>query len=338
MLRAMVLTGMVVSLNARANMADPWRTGEAAGEPIGVMKHLHVREERLEIDLRPLAQPDEAARLTAEYVIENRSGEPVTTELFFVAPGLKSGTVELDGVALQSSTTWQEVPESWLDIQKQQRGRSTSGLSYVATLAPGEHLFKVAYLARASEDHVGGVYLEQVVSYALGPAKEWASFGSLDLVVHPPVGWRVESSIGLKADTDGVLGARLEGVPADFWKLRLSRDGSASLLPWMALLAGLLLPPLLGVQFGRRRILPGPGGGARGLAAAGLLVASLVIVVAGWSLAVWLAGPFVSAGWPAPWTALVCVGLVDVAFVGLGMMFGRRAASVRGVSGQRIGP
>lgn len=265
-LLVLVTALLIWPLPVWSNMASPELPGSGSGEPGGGTKSLAIEHETLSIDLRPLLKGglSETARaiVAATYSVRN-DGPAQNLNLFFVAGSAVSDQVmvHLDGqpiaATLQQGRT---VPESWQPPArtpglrggqgKQYHVLAGTGYSFALTLAPGRHDIRVQYTAKPSAWSDGPAILWQL-GYVLAPAREWGSFGQLDVTVNVPPGWLAASEPGLSRDGD-VLRGSFNGIPADTLALaaQVPVPEVANLTPF-ALIGGALATIVLGWLVGR---------------------------------------------------------------------------------------
>lgn len=255
-------------LTAWANMAAPWMPGDRVGEPSGGLETVAIEHESLTIDLRPLVS-DEPARVVATYAVRN-DGPEKRLALEFVAAALAAhGTgVWLDGQPVKvSAGTAGRLPQSW------QPPKSTPGLDGGAALAypvresgalffqialpAGRHTIRVRYLARATATSGDAPTRYWQLGYVLAPARQWASFGGLDVEVAVPTGWLVATSPTLTRSAD-VLTGTFASVPADSVAITTRAPDPTVIDPGPLILAGtplalIVLGLAAGVLLGRLR-------------------------------------------------------------------------------------
>jgi hypothetical protein len=221
---------LVLALPSRAwaNAAPPWRAGSPVGELTGV-KDVVIERERLEIDLRPLADGGQAM-IYARYNLRN-DGAARDIELVFVAGspvGDESG-VQVNGATVPyARAEMTEVPRAWrppattpsITGEGTVRGleykttRNQDGLKFTASLEPGANQIQVHYRA------LPGAYSGREptrywqLAYILAPAREWGGFGTLDVTVYLAPDWRAASEPRLMRDGD-ILGGFFGSIPAD---------------------------------------------------------------------------------------------------------------------------
>jgi hypothetical protein len=208
-----------------ANMANPVREGSAVGEPSGDLKAISIEREELTIDLRPLAEGSPVA-VEAVYRINNEGGAR-TLNLLFVANALAEGaSVWLDEKLVPyADTDAGDLPASWRPPQTTPsvdggvplpyEAKRGGALNFRLTVAPGAHVIRVRYEARATAHATGNspnVYWQ--LGYVLSPARQWARFGGLDVRVLLPAGWKAASEPSMKRVGDALEGS-WDGLPAD---------------------------------------------------------------------------------------------------------------------------
>lgn len=198
----LLLALMMMEAVAWANMAKPWVEGDPVAEPIGVFREIHIRSEQLHFDFRPLASKTPIVHIEAVYHIESTGPKAISTGLYFVAPGLRTGAVMLDGKPLKSQEQKRKLPAAW---RLTRRSKEANGLLFRASLTPGKHVIKVNYTAkpRVRLRSTGLIVRTYKVHYVFGPARKWASFGKLTIKAKLPKGWSFhQNPLGLKQQGD----------------------------------------------------------------------------------------------------------------------------------------
>lgn len=217
---------IIVPGSARANMANPYQSGDLVGEPAGELKSVAIERETLTIDARPLAI-DAPVAISATYHLRN-DGSQTTLDLLFVAPGLaKAGRpqVSLDGQSVPSRIgTGLNLPRSWrpppttpaLDGSEplSYQARSNGGILFSVALATGRHEVRVQYGATASAYSRDSPVRYWQLGYILAPARNWASFGQLAVEVDLPPNWSAATQPSLARNGDTLTG-QFNGVPSD---------------------------------------------------------------------------------------------------------------------------
>ncbi len=217
----------LIPTNLLANMASPARAGQLNVEPTGLEK-IAITRETLTIDLRSLSQ-NQAALVEAIYQLNN-SAAAQKIELVFVAAAqnVQHFQVWLDEQEIPSQAMErQNLPSSW------QAPRHTPGfnsgqeilfaalpatltkpLQFAITIPAGAHKIKVKYQSALSFNVSGEPIKYWQFAYVLAPARDWASFGGLDITVNLPLGYRHASSLPLQQNKEILRGSFSE-IPAD---------------------------------------------------------------------------------------------------------------------------
>jgi hypothetical protein len=228
------LLGLLLPLTACANIGSKW-LGDPVAEPPGV-KDVAITHEDLTIDLRPVAalQP---VRVDVVYHVHN----PSTTkklDLIFVSgtADVSDFEVRLDDLPVESRRVpWDEVPGgrtsapwTWNPEQSAPGIENESYytlwykhalalLAFSIELPPGPGTLTVHYRARAcgaDECLPSHPTTTWQFPYVLSPAREWGSFGGLDVLVYVPAGWQSSSSPALEREED-VLRGHFGDLPSD---------------------------------------------------------------------------------------------------------------------------
>jgi hypothetical protein len=273
---ALALAALSLPALLLANMANPIQEGDRVGEPSGALRDVHVVGERLHVDLRPLER-GETAKVEAVYRLRN-DGPARALELVFVADALAdSGGVWLDGRPVASTAGTAELPQAWRapastpgfdggdvrysNVQWGPDGDTLTApvLRFSLALAPGAHEVRVAYRAEATRHSLDSPALYWQLAYILAPARQWASFGTLEARVDVPEGWSAAAAPAMRRDGDALVGS-WRGVPADALALTAQAPVPDDTLPWMvfwataagALVGMLWLADRVGRWLGRR--------------------------------------------------------------------------------------
>lgn len=217
-----------------ANIAAPTIGGTAGAEPNGLEK-IHILHETLTVDLRGLAKGIKKdpyqILVKAEYEIENRGAEE-NLELVFVFGSLyKDFHVYLDDVEIAShdyseptakmSRNW-EIPGKtpWtggesFDYEARKYEMKNRGFSL--KIPAGRHRLRAEYRSMPSSYASTPTSYRQF-AYILAPAKDWASFGGLELTVYTPDDFTVVTQPELERE-GAILKGRFDNIPADAFVL-----------------------------------------------------------------------------------------------------------------------
>jgi len=222
------VTHLFLPTVAQANSGPPFRNGQFGAEPIGV-DFIGISHETLHIDMRPLAR-NKLVNVEVMYELDN-AGNTQQLELLFVtgANYVENFHVWLGEVELSTETSAvniDELPPSWKPptitpkIDSEQSNAypnyytdlPTQLVKFSAEIPSGKSQLKVAYQALAAQSYQ--VVVNWHFAYVLAPARSWASFGSLDVTVDVPNGWKVATTPHLSR-TGNVLNGSFDGLPAD---------------------------------------------------------------------------------------------------------------------------
>lgn len=226
-MRLVVLALLVLAVPARANVGQRVLPGVRATEPTG-LRAIAIEREDLRFDLRPTAERDEST-VSAVYQLDNR-GDTVTAPLVFVDGAVSTNTrVTFDGAAVPGEqlipSQVEVLPRAWagplttpaidggaaLDYSVE----GTGAYAFTLVIPPGKHQLAVTYEAYGSraKSREGGTLLHQL-GYVLAPARDWGAFGTLDVTVLVPAGWRTATSPAL-ARTGDTLHGTFSSLPDD---------------------------------------------------------------------------------------------------------------------------
>lgn len=222
------LMALVTPASVWANSGPPWVPGDVVGEPSGGLANIHIEREELAFDLRPLATGDDV-NVTATYHVRN-DGAAAQVDLVFVAAALADGAsgVSLDGLAVPVRTDQDASDYSPPDGTWQPSGTTPGidgppinyvtldpgALLFTLSIPAGRHTISVDYAASPSRysGHSPARYWQ--LGYVLAPARQWASFGTLDVTIQLPPEWSFAASPALERAGDLAHGT-FDGIPAD---------------------------------------------------------------------------------------------------------------------------
>jgi len=215
---------------AVANMAAPWREGEAVGEPDVRLQGVVVQSELLIFDLRPLSQNSE---VEVEALYQIQCDQQRSLPLVFVAPGLAGkASVELDQKVLESKVSESEpLPAAWKLPDKTPRPdggeplpfqsrKPKQCLLYTAELSPGQHQIKVHYtLTPSAICKSPSTFRFWQLGYVLAPARRWDGFANLEVRVLTPPHWKMASSLPLQETSPDHYQGKWASIPDDWLTL-----------------------------------------------------------------------------------------------------------------------
>jgi hypothetical protein len=251
-----LLVLVALTASAHANTAKWWGEGTQPAEP-GGLKDIAIEHEDLRFDMRPVPT-DGTASVSATYHLDNRSAETVSTPLVFIAgSGMGDLDVAFDRAPVKSHDLGDaevaRFPAAWsapvttpstdggtplgYDILE---GR-TRAAAFEVSMPPGKHELVITYKATASWRKGEAPTIVYQLGYVLSPARDWGSFGTLDVTVDVPAGWRAAVSPALQRKGDTLTGT-FPSLPADTIGITMRAPTSALygvmqyLLPLLALL------------------------------------------------------------------------------------------------------
>jgi hypothetical protein len=226
---------LMVPKEVHANVGPKW-WGTYGSEPQGGLVDVAIQRETLKLDLRPVANL-EPATVEATYHLYN-SGAVKKVELVFVAGSedvrdfaVYSGTKLLPSRALRPDEVrqrWNTMPSSWkpppdlagIDSRIKSSvwlSRPGSGLALLAfelEIPHGASTLRARYRAKLAGTEEGYPTATWQLHYILAPARQWGTFGRLEVTIYIPNYWQHTCSLDLEND-----GARLhgtfDGLPAD---------------------------------------------------------------------------------------------------------------------------
>lgn len=253
-LLTLILAGLLVAIPVavQAN-AMPARSQPGSGGLVvpSATSEVRIERERLTFDFTGSRQ---AAGVKAVYELANSSARAVTLDLVFIAPGGQALSLALDGVPLTAREVENvELPKEWvapnvgLDPRTGEEydlGQSVAGFNRNHTWAfrlnlpaGGWGSLSADYSAVLGYDNEQADYVLRHLVYVLGPAKNWASFGGLEVSAVLPSGYSLTSAPSMaKVSEDGGVAryaATFNGVPSDLLRLSTMRVPS----PYVAFVA-----------------------------------------------------------------------------------------------------
>jgi hypothetical protein len=230
-MRCIVFLTLLMSVtNCWGNLSGPWKGGQLSIDVEGI-KDVAITREKLRIDLRPLEQGHKI-KITAVYEIEYAQA-PRELSLTFIsgAESVESVKCLFNGQQVKFSTSqvrsmpahWQPpeytpgfVPHEEMLYSRRINDYGHEWINFSIPLKPGQHNIEVSY-----EVEAGAYYALKhtarfwQTAYILAPARQWKSFGGLDLEVLAPDGWQVRSNLSLANQGEKWV-ASFEALPADF--------------------------------------------------------------------------------------------------------------------------
>ena len=236
-----------------------------------------IGRETLSVDLTGVPS---AARVRATYELANLAGKPTSLDLAFVAPSGRDLVVSLDGQPLVvSEAPTDGLPGVWTGVTRaidplsgaeyevgaEYGWGAARAWTFMLTLpAGGAGLLVAEYDAPLGYDRSRHERTVRSFAYALGPARNWAGVGRVEIEVVAPAGWVVAASPALARAGGESPASRtvryagdFDGVPAEMLRVGLVSEPEPldAFAPWLSLglpiLAAIALGPL-GASLGAR--------------------------------------------------------------------------------------
>ena len=228
-LGCILLFQVICSVGLVFGNSGPFETSaRIVGEPFGLTSVAIVRED-LEIDFRPLADYERVG-VKAVYQLENPEDvERLSIAFAFGSDSNANHRVRFNGVEIVGVKKLEdrEITKQWwppeytpglrpedAPIRFRFGGwRPTEPLAFELEIPEGRSTLEVSYEEEAKVVF-GRPSMYRQFAYILSPAKSWASFQDLNLIVHPPADWELVSSFDLEVDGATLVG-RFNSIPAD---------------------------------------------------------------------------------------------------------------------------
>ncbi len=209
-----------------------------------VNRDVRIERERLSFDfVSSVVTPT----VKAGYDLANTSARNVELDLLFVGPTSGNLRLALDGAQLNADKVDKvQLPAGWLapktgiDPRTGQdyaiadysgdMGRTSAWSLRIQLPASGRGTLTAEYESLTGYDRKRADYVIRHLAYVLGPAGNWAGFGTLEVTATVPSRYLLASNPGLtrQHDTAGVAtySATFQGIPAEM--LRISTMASPS--------------------------------------------------------------------------------------------------------------
>lgn len=250
-----LLVVLALAAPAHANVAKWWGEGTRTLEP-GGLREIAIEREDLRFDMRPLATGG-GARVSATYFLDNRGTMTITAPLVFVAgSGMANLDVAFDRAPMHSRSLDPSqvaaLPAAWKaplttpstegdeTLGYETRENDLGAAAFDLAIPPGKHELVILYQATATWLKGKAPTIIYQLGYVLSPARDWGSFGKLDVTVEVPPGWRAAVSPPLTRTGDTLAGA-FASLPGDTIGITMRAPTSALhdvlqyLLPLVAL-------------------------------------------------------------------------------------------------------
>lgn len=241
---SLLVLSFLVSSTALANATPSKMLPDSGGLVVpATTTEVRIERERLSFDL---ATVPNWALVNASYEMVNVSGHHVSLDLTFISRQGGKLAVSLDGVPLPvRETATDGLPREWIaptqgidpltgeeyfvdeDMPSRVAARAWTFLLQLPAGATGR--LDAQYQALPGYDRERHEYVVHHLAYVLGPARNWAGFGTLEVSVAVPSKYILASSPAMAkvADSDGIARyvATFQGIPSEI--LRVSTISSA---------------------------------------------------------------------------------------------------------------
>jgi hypothetical protein len=225
-----LLVLLVLAGPAHANVSKWWGEGTRTLEP-GGLHEIAIEREDLRFDMRPVTTGASGARVSATYFLDNRGTTTVTAPLVFVAgSGMANLDVVFDRARMNSHSLGPSqvaaLPAAWkaplttpsIDggeaLGYETREDDLGAAAFDLAIPPGKHELAIVYDATPTWLKGKAPTVVYQLGYVLSPARDWGSFGKLDVTVDVPPGWLAVVSPQLTRTGDTLTGA-FAALPGD---------------------------------------------------------------------------------------------------------------------------
>ncbi len=253
---------IICSINVWANVAAPSQGGQTLTEPSGI-KNIDIVKEDLNIDFTQLADEnipwsDRIVNVEAIYQIDNPADIAKLELVFVIVSDSKNFQFFLDDKEVVSEPidnkefadrqTWKKPDKTPYQDHELMYAPSNSNLKsakFTLNLTKGKHTLKAKYKAEPTVYKNIGIMKGWQFAYSLAPAKDWKSFGGLNLSIKLPQDWKLFSNLKLEQNGETLTG-NFKEIPADFLAITTQAPIPNSYKTWSNNLSNLFLACLFG--------------------------------------------------------------------------------------------
>lgn len=222
----------ICSISLWANVAAPSQGGQTLTEPSGI-KNIDIVKEDLNIDFTQLADeslPWNARIVNVEAIYEiNNPADIAKLELVFVIlSDAKNFQFFLDDKEIASEIIdnkefanrkeWKKpdkTPFENRELMYNPYNGNLKSAKFTLNLPKGKHFLKAKYKAEPTVYKDLGIMKGWQFAYSLAPARDWKSFGGLNLTIKIPENWKFYSNLKLEQNGATLIG-NFKEIPADF--------------------------------------------------------------------------------------------------------------------------
>lgn len=223
---------IICSINLLANVAAPSQGGNTLSEPKGI-KNIDIIKEDLKIDISQLGDETVSVRdrfinVEAIYQIDNPTDIEKLELVFVIVSDAKNfqfylndkeiPTEPIDNKEFADRHSWKKpdkTPYEDKELMYNPYNGNLKSAKFTINLPKGKHTLKAIYKAEPTVYKNVGVMKGWQFAYSLAPAKDWKSFGGLNLSVTVPKDWKFFSNIQLQQNAE-VYSGTFKEIPADF--------------------------------------------------------------------------------------------------------------------------
>ncbi len=261
---------IVCSITVWANVAAPSQGGQTLTEPSGI-KNIDILKEDLNIDFTQLADEnlpwnERLINVEAIYQIDNPTDIAKLELVFVIVSDAKNFQFFLDDKEVASELidnkefadrqTWKKpdkTPYQDREIMYNPYNGKLKSAKFTLKLPKGKHTLKAKYKAEPTVYKDIGVMKGWQFAYSLAPAKDWKSFGGLNLNINIPNDWKFFSNVKLEQNGENLTG-NFKEIPADFLAITTQAPIPPSYNTWtditfFSFLACLIIFPILLISF-----------------------------------------------------------------------------------------
>jgi hypothetical protein len=239
---------MICSINIWANVAAPSQGGQTLTEPVGI-KNIEILKEDLNIDFAQLGDEsipfrDRIIRVEAIYEIDNPTDLEKLELVFVIVSEARNfqfflddkeiSTEPIENKELADRQSWKKpdrTPFENRELMYNPYNGNLKSAKFTLNLAKGKHQLKAKYKAEPTVYKNVGVMKGWQFAYSLAPARDWKSFGGLNLVIKTPKDWKFFSNLKLEQKGENFTGNFSE-IPADFIAITTQAPIPASYNTW----------------------------------------------------------------------------------------------------------
>lgn len=253
---------IICSISVLANVGPPSHGGQTLTEPVGI-KNIDIIQEDLNIDFTPLADEtlpwnERIVNVEAIYQIDNPADLEKLELIFVIVSESKNfqffldekeiASEQIDNKEFSDRHSWKKpdkTPFESREIMYNPQNYNLKSAKFILNLPKGKHTLRAKYKAEPTVYKDIGIMKGWQFAYSLAPARDWKSFGGLNLNIKIQSDWKFFSN--LKLDQNGeTLTGNFKEIPADFLAVTTQAPIPNSYQNWSNNLSNLFLTCLFG--------------------------------------------------------------------------------------------